>query len=147
VSNIRYITRGKLIGASEMAPSDYPRPIDLFRIDLELLAVVGESDEDAYARNERVMLAAASEVERLKPIAGRPVGEEVRPDERQQMRAVIEAMRPIVEAAIEWQESPEVRAAWRQYEVATLYNAVRDNGTLVRSAISKLFAANFGAPR
>lgn len=36
---------------------------------------LGESDEKAYERNERVMLAAAAEVERLKPIVGRPVGE------------------------------------------------------------------------
>lgn len=43
--------------------------------DLDNLPRLGESDEEAYARNERVMLAAAAEVERLKPIVGRAVGE------------------------------------------------------------------------
>lgn len=44
------------------------------RLDLKRVSPA-ESDDESYQRNERVMLAAAAEVERLKPIVGAPVGE------------------------------------------------------------------------
>lgn len=41
-----------------------------------------ESDQEAFERNERIAMAAWAEVERLRPIVGRPPGEPVPVDDR-----------------------------------------------------------------
>lgn len=97
--------------------------------DLDNLPRLDESDEEAYARNERVMLAAAAEVERLKPIVGRAVGEPVPVDDREQMRAAIEEMRPIVDSMLALRDS-----AWLPIESARLLDARRNRVTAALAA-------------
>ncbi len=74
-----------------------------------------ESDQEAYERNERIGLAAWAEVERLRRIVSRPLGKPVPvEDEAVRMRRVIEAMRPIVEAAQEWNAVYQTKEAPRE---------------------------------
>ncbi len=119
----RYLNEAMLrvIGAGERSPEDAKSAkhpgLPVFEIvDQDLRRVLPpESDQEAYERNERIGLAAWAEVERLRRIVSRPLGKPVPvEDEAVRMRRVIEAMRPIVEAAQEWNAVYQTKEASRE---------------------------------
>lgn len=114
------------------------RHVDTIEVDLDDAKRSSESPQEAYERNERIGSEAWAEVERLKPIVSRPVGEEAkeRPDERRQMRAVIEAMRPIVDAALRWGDSTNAGIDDTDIELGAVLQDNRDRLGLAMSAWS-----------
>lgn len=100
-------------------------------VDLDALPRTDFTPEQQAMYAERMALHWAAEFDRLAPCLG---GHPARENETVQMRAVIEAMRPIVDAAIAWGESAMYGVDPTDFKLAEMLEDNRERLALAMSA-------------
>jgi len=99
MSTVRYISRATLLAHGSSLRDEQPRGnIPVYEIDLDDLKDADANHEAHTQRAERVMLKATAEWLELTGRAELPLPK----GEHEQLREVFEAMRPIVDAALDW---------------------------------------------
>lgn len=102
MSDIQYFSRNALLTHGTHTREAWIGSVPVYEVDLDALPRTDFTPEQQAMHAERMALYWAAEFDRLAPCLG---GHPARESETVRMRAVIEAMRPIVEAALTWMDT------------------------------------------
>jgi hypothetical protein len=135
---VKYLNKHALsIGSPtpELAKSAKDPGVPVFGIDLEQgrIEPALSSDVERYQWAERNLLWFTYEEARLRPALK---GEPVHIDDRGALRMVIEAMRPMVSAAIEWARGPAGDDDFEQRAAETLHGVIVASWPRLAAAMS-----------